>query len=148
MSMTLFRRLGRGPEDLIKTNVVLKDFEGGTSEVEGVPNVVLTIGRKTIPTSFFIISGKGPYNLLLQRDWIHANCCIPSMMHQILIHWKGDQVMIVQADTTINVATTNLDIWQLDTMNCLSGQGWSGQNLNVTNQGIEIMAEEGPELYF
>jgi len=39
-------------------------------------------GSKTLPTTFFVISGKGAYNLLLGRDWIHANCCIPCTMHQ------------------------------------------------------------------
>jgi hypothetical protein len=73
--------------------------------------VDLTLRSKKIHTSFFVISGKGLYSLLLRSDWIHMNCCIPSMMHQMLIQWKGDHVEIVPADTTVNVATTGLDIW-------------------------------------
>jgi hypothetical protein len=85
MPMSTFRRLGKGSEDLIKMNVVLKDFEGDTSVAEGVLNAELIIGSKTIPTSFFAINGKGTYILLLKRNWIHTNCCIQSMMHQMLI---------------------------------------------------------------
>jgi hypothetical protein len=66
MSMTTFRRIGKGLKDLIKTNVILKDFAGGKSD--GVLNVKLTIRNNTMPTSFFIISGKGLYSLSLSRD--------------------------------------------------------------------------------
>jgi hypothetical protein len=80
-----YRKLGKGEEDLVKTNMVLKDFEGKTSPARLEINVELTIGCKTLPTTFFVINGKGSYNFLLGRDWIHANCCIPSTMHQCLI---------------------------------------------------------------
>ena len=83
-------------------------------------NVELTIGSKTIPTTFFVINGKGSYSLLLGRDWIHANCCISSMMHQVLLQWIGDQVEIVPADMTVNVATADLDPWQIEGTDCLS----------------------------
>nr|ABF96791.1 retrotransposon protein, putative, unclassified, expressed [Oryza sativa Japonica Group] len=51
MPYTMFRKLGRNAEDLIKTNMVLKDFGGNPSETEGVLNVELTVGNKTIPTT-------------------------------------------------------------------------------------------------
>jgi hypothetical protein len=121
MLIATFRKLGKCTEDLIKTNIVLMDFEGNTSVAQGALNVELTIGRKTIPTTFFVIDGKGSDNLLLGRDWIHANCCIPSSMHQCLIQWIGDQIKIVLADTTVNVVMADLDIWQRDGVTCLSG---------------------------
>jgi hypothetical protein len=61
-------QLGRSTGDLIKTNVTLSDFNGQTSEAQGVLSVDLTIGNKTIPTSFFIVSSKSTYNVLLGRD--------------------------------------------------------------------------------
>jgi hypothetical protein len=85
MSYSVLRRLGRSTRDLIKTNITLSDFNGQTSEAQGVLNVDLTVGSKTIPTSFFIVNSKSTYAVLLGRDWIHANCCIPSTMHQYLI---------------------------------------------------------------
>nr|AAK52152.1 putative gag-pol polyprotein [Oryza sativa Japonica Group] len=100
MPYTTFRKLGRNAEDLIKTNMVLKDFGSNPSETKGVLNVELTVGNKTIPTMFFVIDGKGSYSLLRGRDWIHANCCIPSTMHQCLIQWQGDKIEIVPADRT------------------------------------------------
>jgi hypothetical protein len=85
MPYSVLRRLGRSAEDLIKTNIMLSDFNGQASEGQGVLNVDLSMGSKTVPTSFFIASSKSTYTVLLGRDWIHANCCIPSMMHQCLI---------------------------------------------------------------
>jgi hypothetical protein len=79
--MVTFRKLCKGSKHLIKTNMILKDFEVNTSEVIGVLNLELTIGSSMIPTTFFVIGGKGSYSLLLGMDWIHANCCIPSTMH-------------------------------------------------------------------
>jgi predicted aspartyl protease len=82
MPYSVPHRLGRSAKDLIKTNVTLSDFNGQASEAQGVLKVDLTVGSKTVLTSFFIVSSKSTYTVLLRRDWIHANCCIPSTMHQ------------------------------------------------------------------
>jgi hypothetical protein len=47
---------------------MLKDFEGKASPARGAINVELMIRSKTLPTIFFVINGKGSYNLLLGRD--------------------------------------------------------------------------------
>ena len=85
MPYTTFRKLGKGLGDLIEINMMLKDFEGNASKTKGAMNVELTIGSKTLLTTFFVIDGKGSYSLLLCHDWIHANFCVPSTMHQCLI---------------------------------------------------------------
>jgi hypothetical protein len=85
MPYSMLRHLGRSAGDLIKTNVTLSDFNGQTSEAQGVLSVDLTVRNKTVPTSFFIVNSKSTYNILLGRDWIHTNCRIPSTMHQCLI---------------------------------------------------------------
>ena len=86
---------------------MLNDFNGQPSEAQGVPNVELTVGRKTVPTLFFIVNSKSTYTVLLGRDWIHSNCCIPSTMHQSLIQWHEDKVEIIKADSSVTVATVN-----------------------------------------
>ena len=98
----------KGHGDLLETDMMLKDFGGNTSKTWGVVSVELMIGSKTLPTTFFVIDGKGTYCLLLGLDWIHANCCTPSTMHQYLIQWQGDNVEVVQADTFVSVATSDL----------------------------------------
>jgi hypothetical protein len=74
MLYSVLRQLGRSAKDLIKTNVTLSDFNGQASEAQGILNVDLTVGSKTVPISFFFISSKSTYTVLLRRDWIHGNC--------------------------------------------------------------------------
>ena len=68
MSYAMLRKLGKGSEDLTKKDMMLKDFEGVVSPAIGALCVDLTIGSKTLPTTFFVINGKGSYSLLLGRD--------------------------------------------------------------------------------
>jgi hypothetical protein len=82
MPYTTFRKLGMGPGDLTPTSIILNDFAGNPSDTKGCVHVDLMIGSKILLTTFFVIKGKGAYSLLLGRDWIHANCCIPSTLHQ------------------------------------------------------------------
>jgi hypothetical protein len=82
MPYSVLCQLGHSVKDLIKINITLSDFNGQASEAQGVLNMDLTVGSKTVPTSFFIVSSRSTYTILLGRDWIHANCCIPSTMHQ------------------------------------------------------------------
>jgi hypothetical protein len=112
MPYSVLHRLGRSTGDLIKTNVTLSDLIGQTSEGEGVLSVALTMGSKTIPTSFFIVNSKSTYTVLLGRDWIHANCCIPSMMLQCLIQWDGDEVEVVHADESIEILNAAMSMMQ------------------------------------
>nr|AAQ56287.1 hypothetical protein OSJNBa0079I01.18 [Oryza sativa Japonica Group] len=48
MPYATFRKLGRNVDDLIKMNMILKDFSGNPSETKGVLNVELTIGSDKI----------------------------------------------------------------------------------------------------
>ena len=122
MPYAVYRKLGKGDQDLTKTDMMLKDFEGNVSPVKGAICVELTIGSKTLPTTFFVISGKGAYNLLLGKDWIHANCCISSTMHQCLVQWVGDKIEIVPGDSSYVIASTEADTYERT--RCISGEVW------------------------
>ena len=121
MPYITYRKLGFGEDDLIQTDMMLKDFEGAVSLARGAICVDLMIGSKTLPTTFFIINGKGSYSTLLGRDWIHANCCIPSTMHQCVVQWIGDSVEVINADSSFNIAMADLDIWSGQGIRCISG---------------------------
>jgi len=122
MSYAVYRKLGKGDQDLTKTDMMLKDFERNVSLVKGAICVELTIGSKTLPTTFFVISGKGAYNLLLGRDWIHANCCILSTMHQCLVQWVDDKIEIVPGDSSYVIASAETDTYERT--RCISGEIW------------------------
>jgi hypothetical protein len=114
MPYSVLCRLGHSAEDLIKTNVTLSDFNGQASEAQDILNVDMTVGSKTVLTSFFIVSSKSTYTVLLRRDWIHANCCIPFMMHQCLIPWDGDEVEVVHVDDSIKISLVAMSVWDTE----------------------------------
>jgi hypothetical protein len=122
MPYTTFRKLGMGPRDLTPTSIVLNDFAGNPSDTKGCVHVDLMIGSKTLLTTFFVIEGKGAYSLLLGRDWIHANYCIPSTMHQQLVQWVDDDVEVVQADDPVSVANMEPTFWEYQGIDCFSGK--------------------------
>jgi hypothetical protein len=124
---------------LIETNVALSDFSGQASEAQGVLNVDLTVGSKTVPTSFFIINSKSTYTVLLMRDWIHANYCIPSMMHQCLIQWDGDEVEVVHADDSIEISLAAMSVWDVEDQEPISGISLEGYDrVESTKNGVRL----------
>ena len=111
-------------------------------------NVELTIRSKTLLTSFFVIDGKGSYSLLLGRDWIHANCCVPLTMHQCLIQWHGDDVELVRADESVSIATVNPVFWELEDFECFSGKLWKGGFIKINNEGQQPIQAIGSKSLF
>jgi hypothetical protein len=126
MPYSVLCQLGRSTGDLIKTNVTLSDFNGQTSKAQGVLSVDLTVGSKTVPTSFFIVNSKSTYTVLLGRDWIHANYCILSTMHQCLIQWDGDKIEVVHADDSIEISHAAMSIWDAKDQEPISGINLEG----------------------
>jgi hypothetical protein len=68
-------------------------------EARGVISMEFTVGSKSLATAFYIVEVQGNYNVILGRDWIHANHCIPSTLHQFLMKWINDDIEVVHADT-------------------------------------------------
>jgi hypothetical protein len=98
-------------EELIKTNMIINEVRGGEPILaKRVASMELTIGSKTLSTSFFVAEVQGSYNLILGCDWIHANQCVPSSLHQFLVQWVDDQVDVVHADTLVYIATANASL--------------------------------------
>jgi hypothetical protein len=144
MPYSVLHQLGRSAEDLIKTNITLSDFNGQASEAQGVLNMDLTVGSKTVPTSFFIVSSKSMYTVLLERDWIHANCCIPSTMHQCLIQWDGDEAEVVHADDSIEISLAAMSVWDAEDQEPISGISLEGRDhVEATKNGVRLVLSTG-----
>jgi hypothetical protein len=102
--------------------------------------VDLTVGSKTVPTSFFIINNKSIYTVLLRRDCIHANCCIPSTMHQCLIQWDGDEVEVVHADDSIEISLAAMSAWDTEDQEPISGIRVEGcDHVEATKNGVRLV---------
>jgi hypothetical protein len=144
MPYSVLHRLGRSTGDLIMTNVTLSDFNGQRSEAQGVLDVDRTVGSKTVPTSFFIVNSKSTYTVLLGRDWIHANCCIPSTMQQCLIQWDGDKVEVVHADDSIMISHVAMSIWDAEDQEPISGISLEGcDRVEAKKNGVRLVLSTG-----
>jgi hypothetical protein len=81
---------------------------------------------------------KGRYNLLLGRDWIHANGCVSSTLHQCLVQWLGDEVEVVVVKDPVCVATAEAENNSPDgSTACLSGRDLTGYDyVSVSHDGL------------
>jgi hypothetical protein len=79
MPYSVFKKLGRKDDELVKTNLTLNGVGGGNPmKTQCIIYMELTIGSKSLATAFFVIEVQGNYSVILGRDWIHANRCVPS----------------------------------------------------------------------
>jgi hypothetical protein len=86
MPYSLYRKLGKQDAKLVKTNMTLSGVGTDSSiKAKRVTSVELTIETKILAAAFFVADVEGNYSLILGRDWIHANQCIPSTLHQMLL---------------------------------------------------------------
>jgi hypothetical protein len=72
---------------------------------------------------------EGALQHVSREDSIHAKECVPSTLHQCVIQWVGDKVVVVQADEDVFVAVvvteSQVDI-QVGKMKCLTGRDLMG----------------------
>jgi hypothetical protein len=111
MSYSLYRKLGKQDDKLVKTNMTLSGIGSDSSiKAKGVMSVELTIGTKTLVGAFFVVNIEGNYSIILGRYWILANQCIPSTLHQMLLQWVGDKVEQVHVDASACIAITDAPV--------------------------------------
>jgi hypothetical protein len=86
MPYSLYRKLGKKDNKLIMTNMMLSGVgSNNLIEAKVVTSVELTIGTKTLVVAFFVAAVEANYSVILGRDWVHANECVPSNLYQMLI---------------------------------------------------------------
>jgi hypothetical protein len=85
MPYSLYIKLGKQDDELVKTNMTLSSVGTDSSiKVKGITSVELTIGTKTLAVAFFVTDVEGNYSLILGRDWtmlinvyllLYIKCC-------------------------------------------------------------------------
>jgi hypothetical protein len=85
MPLATFEKMMYKEDELMRSNTSLSAFTGEVTNAKGVMSAELTVGSKMLATVFYVVDASGRYNLLLERDWIHANGYVPSTLHQCLI---------------------------------------------------------------
>jgi hypothetical protein len=145
MPYSLYKILGKQDDKLVKTNMTLSGVGTDSSiKARGVTSVELTIGTKTLATAFFVADVEGNYSLILGRDWIHANNCVPSTLHQMLLQWVGDDVEQVHADVSAYIVMADVPIlWTYESATCLTGVDFSDYHfISIDKNGfIPLMLE-------
>jgi hypothetical protein len=91
MPYSVFYKLVWVYDELVKTNLTLNGVGGNPMEAWGVVSKELTVGSKS-NVVFFVVEVQGNYSVILGCDWIHANCCVPTTIHQLLIQWIDDEM--------------------------------------------------------
>jgi hypothetical protein len=83
---------------------------GNPMEARGVVSLELTIGSKSLATAFFVIEVQDNYSVILGYDWMHANHCIPSTLHQFLIQWIDDEIEVVHTNVSVYIALVDATV--------------------------------------
>jgi hypothetical protein len=139
MTYSLFKKVRGSDEELIKTNMAVSGVGGGEPmRAKGVISMELTIGSKTLAMAFFVAETQGNFSLILGHDWIHANKCVPSTLHQMLIQWVDDEVEVVHGDNSACVAVDDShSIGIHDDVRCLSSLDLSNHEfVSCSNNGF------------
>jgi hypothetical protein len=126
LPLSLFNKLSHIKGDLEHTNLSLSSFAGDPIEAKEIICKEVTVGSKTVPTVFLMMYVKGHNNMQLGRDWIHANECVPSTLHQCVIQWIGNEVEVVQADEEVCVVVAESQVDILGGKECLSSKDLMG----------------------
>jgi hypothetical protein len=98
----------------------------------------LTVGSKSLATTFFVIEVQGNYSDILGHDWIPANYCITSTLHQFFIQWIDDKIDVVHANALAYIALADaMADWQHGSTQCLSEKDFIGYNfLSISKEGF------------
>lgn len=83
MPLRLLKALEKNISDLIGIKVAVFAFIKEVSKILGILLIDININNKTSLSIFFLIGFIASYNVLLGRDWIHANWCVSSSLHHV-----------------------------------------------------------------
>jgi hypothetical protein len=138
MLYSVFKKLGREDDKLVKTNLTLNGVGRQPNGGPGFISMELTVGSKSLTTTFFVIEVQGNYSIILGRDWIHTNRCIPSTLHQFLIQWINDEIEMIHVDMSAYIAHADAATdWQHGGAQCLSGRDLTGYDfLSVSKESF------------
>jgi hypothetical protein len=68
MPYSVFKKLGRKNDEVVKTNLTLNSVRGNLMEARGVISMELIVGSKSLTTAFFVVEEQGNYSVILGRD--------------------------------------------------------------------------------
>lgn len=85
LPFSMLRKLSKLDGDLIHTNVSVCELSRNATRTKWVLPIELKVGNNVEDIVFFVLENTLNYNALLGRDWRHSNCCVPSLLHLLLL---------------------------------------------------------------
>ncbi|KAM1734168.1 hypothetical protein ACFX11_019695 [Malus domestica] len=146
------KKIGRGVEDLIPTDLTVSSFSGAITKTHGILPLEMDLGSKQIMLAFFVVDCTSTYGALLGRDWIHQSLAIPSTLHQQVAVYHEAGTGGPGADKngrpTKNNGIDPVSSQHLNTINDRTKEEGSGNDSQVPNQKTDENREElcGEEL--
>ncbi|KAM1329403.1 hypothetical protein ACFX2F_013578 [Malus domestica] len=156
------KKLGRGTEDLIPTDLTVSSFSGAITKTLGILPLEVDLGSKQIMLAFFVVDCTSTYGALLGKDWIHQSLVVPSTLHQqVAVYHEASAEgpgfwEMVEAKSrpflpTANIAEASFYNPNVGILKCL-GANENGRPTKVTaqkllEQGMLLTREEWDRLY-
>ncbi|KAM0984409.1 hypothetical protein ACFX14_011962 [Malus domestica] len=140
------KKLGRGTEDLIPTDLTVSSLSGAITKTHGILPLEVDLRFKQIMLAFFVVDCTSTYGALLGRDWIHQSLAIPFTLHQqVAVYHEAEAEgsgfwEMVEAESrsflpTANVAETSFYNPNVGILKC-SGADENGRPTKVTAQKL------------
>jgi hypothetical protein len=98
----------------------------------------LTIGSKTLPTTFVIKDGG-----LVIYCWVGIGYMPIAVYHRNVSSKRS--VEMVQEETSMTVAATEAQGWTYDQVSCISEKAWDTKYLKVSNFGLQLAQAVGSD---
>uniref|UniRef100_A0A151UDY0 Uncharacterized protein n=1 Tax=Cajanus cajan TaxID=3821 RepID=A0A151UDY0_CAJCA len=78
----MLKRFGKTLADLKPHNILILDYAGKSSQLEGMILLDVQIARVKRTTMFIMTPSKANFNVLLGQEWIHGVGVVPLTVHQ------------------------------------------------------------------
>ncbi|KAM2633696.1 hypothetical protein EV1_024283 [Malus domestica] len=156
------KKLGRGTNDIIPTDLTVSSFSGAITKTLGILPLEVDLGSKQIMLAFFVVDCTSTYGALLGRDWIHQSLAVPSTLHQQVVVYHEARAEgpgfweMVEAESrpflpTANIAKASFYNPNVGILKCL-GADENGRPTKVTaqkliEQGMLLTREEWDRPY-
>ncbi len=126
LSSTTWKALGS--PSLLPEMQNMIGFDKGTSRPLGIlPNVPITLRRKTIHMNVMVVQGPLDYNLLLGRDYIYCmGAIVSSLFRAMCFPHEGRMVKLIDQ---MSFPGSDIANSQMPSLNGLFTQGMSHQSL-------------------
>nr|KYP40047.1 hypothetical protein KK1_038629 [Cajanus cajan] len=99
LPQTMLKRFRKTLADLKPHNILISDYAGKSSQLEGMILLDVQIGSVKMTTMFIVTPLKANFNVLLGREWIHGMGAVPLTMHQKVFFWNDEEHLeVLDAD--------------------------------------------------